>query len=166
MIDKNDIENNLNRVHEWIKAADQKVSILFALEGIIITFIFTDVVIWVKRTIETGRCYSVIVGIGGGILLLFSVYKAVVAIMPRIKRKNNGGSLLYFGDIAKMKLSVFKERTRKVSKEKYEEQLLEQIHASSVIAASKYTHLKDSIWSLLLGMILLMAAYVIQYYGH
>lgn len=165
MINKDELENNLNRVHEWIKAADQKVSILFALEGIVITILFSDTVVWMKEIIKEGRCYSSILVIVGIVLILFSIYKSALAIIPRLKKKSAIKSLLYFGDVAKMKLSDFKDDIRKVSKENYEEQLMEQIHTCSIIAFSKHEHLKDSAITFLLGMVLLLFACMIKYYG-
>lgn len=40
MIEKNDAEKNLVRVHEWTRAADQKISIFLAFQGVLLTLLF------------------------------------------------------------------------------------------------------------------------------
>ena len=46
MLTKNDLETNLERVHDWIKSADQKVSIFLAFQGVVLTLLFSSIFSW------------------------------------------------------------------------------------------------------------------------
>lgn len=162
MITKDELENNLNRVHEWIRGADNKVSILLALEGIIITLLISDSISSVISDLRYG-CWSTILLIAGLVFLFVSAYKAIMAIIPRLKRGKKPLSLLYFGDVACMDLQSYEEKMRKMSEKDYEDQLLEQIHISSVIASSKHKHFRDSIIALSLAFLLLTAVYLLRF---
>ena len=150
MIDKNDLENNLNRIHEWIRAADSKVSILLALEGIVITLLLSDGFTDYVKGIQYNYWNTIMV-IASLVLLFVSAYKAVLAIIPRLKRKKKKASLLYFGDVAQMDLKAYEKAMKEMSEDEYVEHLLEQTHISSAIATSKHKHFKDStlalVWS-------------------
>ena len=167
MIDKNELENNLNRVHEWIRAADNKVSILLALEGIIITLLISDSVSSLVGGFQYG-CWSTTLFVAGFVLLFVSAYKAILAIIPRLKRGKKEPSLIYFGDVANMDLKTYEGEIRKLSEKDYESQLLEQIHISSVIAASKHKHFRDSIITLAFSFLLLTAVCLLRFlsYGY
>lgn len=165
MDNKDILEATLTRVQDWIKSADQKVSILFAVEGLFITLIFPSSVLWTKSILQEGHCLSLLTGISGVVVLLFSLYKVSVAITPRLHRKGDAKSLLYFGDISKRKLADFKEKIKKLTPEEYDEQLAEQVHTSSRIATSKHEHLRDSLLAFMLALVLLLTSFGIYIYG-
>ena len=110
MLEKSDLETSLQRIHEWIKAADQKVSIFLAFQGIVITMLFFDVFSWVKSNILEFSYFDFFLFISSIVLVGYSIYKSASAIIPRLKNHEGKKSLTYFGDIAKLELQDFKEK--------------------------------------------------------
>lgn len=166
MDNKDILEATLARIHDWIKSADQKAATFFALEGLFITLVFPSSILWVKNILQEGHHLSFFAGVSAIVVLLFSLYKVSVVITPRLNRKGATKSLLYFGDISKRKLPDFKEKIKMLTPERYREQLVEQIHTSSLIATSKHEHIRDSIISFLLTLVLLVTSFAIYIYGY
>ena len=73
-------------------------------------------------------------------LLIGVVIVAASVYLPRNPR--DGGSLIYFADIAAMPLELFQERSRQMDPETIERQLLDQVHAVSRIANTKMRWVK------------------------
>ena len=113
MITKDELENNLNRVHEWIRAADNKVSILLALEGIVITLLLSDSLASYAKSFQY-NCWNIVFIIASLVLLFISAYKAVLAIIPRLSRKRKKLSLFYFGDVAEMDLKEYNKALKEL----------------------------------------------------
>lgn len=166
MDNKDILEATLTRIHDWIKSADQKAGTFFALEGLFITLVLPSSILWVKNILQEGHSFSFFAGVGAIVVLLFSFLKVLVVITPRLNRKGVAKSLLYFGDISKRKLPDFKEKVKLLTPEKYREQLVEQIHTSSLIATSKHEHIRDSILSFLLTLVLSFTSFAIYLYGY
>ena len=162
MITKDELENNLNRVHEWIRAADNKVSILLALEGIVITLLLSDSLASYAKSFQY-NCWNIVFIIASLVLLFISAYKAVLAIIPRLSRKRKKLSLFYFGDVAEMDLKEYKKAIKELDESEYVEQVIEQIHTSSIIATSKHQHFRNSIIALSLSFLLLVASWALQF---
>jgi len=155
MIDKIDLENNLNRVHEWIRAADQKVSIFLAFQGVVITFLFPKLLSWSPRSLGSISWASILALLAGLIFLLYGLIKSVCALIPRLKKKTKGESFIYFGDIAEMNFGYFKKGLAKLDGKDYENELIKQIYISAKIAKTKHQQFGDSIISFLLGLAIL-----------
>ena len=70
-----------------------------------------------------------------------------------------GESLIYFEDIAAMRSEVFTKRSKEMSPDVIEEQLLSQIHIVSGIASTKMRRVRCAFWlsapSFVLGLIIL-----------
>lgn len=160
-MNKTDIENNLNRVHEWIRAADTKVGILLALEGIVITLLLSDAFTNSAKSLHF-NCWTTIFIIASIVLLFVSAYKAILAIIPRLKRGKKKGSLLYFGNVADMELKAYEKAMKEMNESEYIEELLEQTHISSKIAASKHRHFRDSIIAVSLSFVLMAIVWLTQ----
>ena len=130
MITKETLETNLERVHEWIKAADQKVSIFLAFQGVVVALLFSDIFFWIKRSAIKMSSVSIILFIISLVLICFSFYKSAMAIIPRLKNHKGKKSITYFGDIASIGLDHFRKNIKEISKEDYDEELISQIHIS------------------------------------
>ena len=65
-------------------------------------------------------------------------------------------SRLYFKDISSMKEEVFNEKIKDLTKENYEDSLIEQIYVLSGIATKKHQQFSESVGAFLLGTILLL----------
>jgi hypothetical protein len=165
---KQDIENNLGRIHEWIKSIDQKVSVFLAFQGIVLTLLFSDVFSWSKRHSHSFSCIDIVILVTGIVLLGFSIYKSITAIIPRLKNHKGHKSITYFKDIAEFELKDYKKKVRETNEKEYEEELINQVHISAVIAKRKHQEFRDSIIFFLVGMGLLVAIFFIQkfFYGY
>ena len=86
-----------------------------------------------------------------------TVVTAARVYMPTHPR--TGQSLIYFEDIAAMRSEEFVKRSKEMSSDVIEEQLLSQIHIVSRIASAKMRRVRCAFWlsgpSLALGLILL-----------
>jgi len=157
-----DLEQNLQRVQEWIKAADQKVSIFLAFQGAVISLFFSDTLNWLKVNLNQLSWLLATLSISGVVLIGYSVYKSVSAIVPRLKNHSGKKSLTYFGDIANLELNDFKKKIKGMSDADYEDELIEQIHISAKIAARKHFQFRDSIIMFFLGMFLLALTFIMN----
>jgi predicted CopG family antitoxin len=160
MLTKNDLESNLIRIHEWIKSADQKVSIFLAFQGIILALLFINVFSWIIKNLIDFSCINLFLFILGIILVAYSIYKSLSAIIPRLNNGKKRKSIIYFGDIAKFDLDDFEKKVQEMSNNEYEKELIRQIHVSSKIAVQKHSQFRDSIFLFLLGMILLALCFL------
>jgi len=159
MLKITELENNLLIVHEWIKVADQKVSIFLAFQGIVLTMLFPGTFSWVVQNISCFNFIFIILSIG---LILIGFYKSISAIIPRLTKDDKKKSITYFGDIAKFDLAKFREAVKKISKEQYEDELIEQIHISSRIAIKKYSQFRGAIFYFFGGVTLLVMVFLIS----
>jgi hypothetical protein len=168
MIEKADLENNLQRIHEWTRSADEKVSIFLAFQGIVLTLLFERVFSWTKNNF-TLLCngYYVIAVIIALVLIAFSIHKSTSAIRPRL----NGGkkkSIIYFGHISSLDSESFKKEVKNTNQNDYEDQLIDQIYISSKIASRKHTQFRDALICFLGGLAVLVIVFIIfslQNYG-
>jgi hypothetical protein len=161
MLTKNDLETNLKRVHEWIVAADQKVSIFLAFQGVLLTLLFPNIFSWTKNNFYNFSYYNLLFLIIGIFLTIYSLYKSTSAIIPRVTKDGNKKSIIYFGDIAKFNLKDFKKATKETNNDEYEIELVEQIHISSKIATKKHSQFRDAIFTLFAGIILLIISFLL-----
>lgn len=161
MLTKNDLETNLERVHEWIKSADQKVSIFLAFQGVVLTLLFSGIFSWATENLKDLSCKNLLLFISGTILVSYSIYKSTSAIIPRLAKDKKKKSITYFGDIAKFDLGDFKKAIKEMSADEYESELTEQIHISSKIATRKHSQFRDAIFAFFGGMILLMLSFLL-----
>jgi hypothetical protein len=91
-MNKHELEYELDKVYDWIKAVDQKASIALALE-VGITTIFTvptvKLIIRLYPNIETGQLLLATIT---PILFAFAIYKSLWVIKPRIKMQKEMNS--------------------------------------------------------------------------
>ncbi len=161
MLTKSELEKNLERIHGWVTAADQKVSIFLAFQGIILTILFERIFLWTKENLRDLQCRSIILLIFGIILITYSIYKSISAIIPRLTKDKKKKSITYFGDIAEYNLENFKKAVKETSEDEYENELIEQIHISSKIAKMKHSQFKDAILAFFCGMTLLALSFLL-----
>lgn len=153
-VEVNQLENILQGISDWIRAADQKVSILLALQGIILTLLIPD---YLKTT--TGRFQANTISVWNGILFFFATSSLVIAILIALiaifpKLNNKVKSHLYFGGIKNMSLEQYKDDMKHLTNGEYFDELCEQIHTNSGIASRKHKLFQKSIWFFIIGMIL------------
>ncbi len=154
-----ELEKILDRIHGWIKSADQKISIFLAFEGIIITLIAFPVLSWIKQLIlQFDSLISFLLYLSLS-LLIYGLGKMFYALSPVLRQKQ-GTSFTYFGDIVKSKFESYKNRVNNLTKDDYKNEIINQIFASSNIAYQKHTHFKDSLLLFCLGIFLLLMTFL------
>lgn len=161
MIKKLNLESNLARVHDWTKAADQKVSIFLAFQGVVCTILFSGVFGWARANWNLFSCLNLIFLILALFFIARSFYFSITAITPSLKNESMKKSLIYFGDIAEVELAKYRNAVMNLSAKNYEEDLIGQIHTCSKIVLRKHLLFRSAIHTFVVGMILLILSYVI-----
>jgi hypothetical protein len=156
---KEDLENNLIRVQDWIKSADQKVSIWLAFQGIFLTIIIQYIANKIKNVKYFD--FNILLFLTSITLIGLSIYKAALVIVPRIKNGKHK-SILYFGDIGSISLNDYENIIKKYSEADFERDLISQIHISSKIAKRKHEEFRDSLILFIVGSVLLALFYLIN----
>lgn len=136
------LELNLSRVHEWIRAADQKASIFLALVLGSLALGGNEFISYIVAIFNSKPAWLIVLLSTSTILLIWSITKALFIIKPSVA--NNAKSFTYFGRVAQFTLPEYQKSIRKVSDKKYREELVEQIHTSSKIARKKHIQLAEA----------------------
>ncbi len=161
MIFKTDLESNLNRVHEWIKTADQKVSIFLGFQGVVLSILFPQAFTWFIHSWKLLPIMLNSILLLGIVIVAYSIYKSAMAIIPRLNKKDRKISLTYFGDIANMNPSEFKQAIVQLNETEYCDELIEQIHISSTIAQKKHIEFRKALILFMVGISLCTLTYLI-----
>ena len=153
--------DSLSRCIAFTKAADAKAAPVLALQIAILgalaarfeklisalyadPWYFNNAVLWVVLIAFVGFMFATVV----------TAARVYMPIHP-----HTGQSLIYFEDIAAMRSEEFVKRSKEMSLDVIEEQLLSQIHTVSQIASAKMRWVRRAFWlsvpSLTLGLILL-----------
>ncbi len=159
-MEKQEIESILNRIHDWIKSADQKVSIFLGFQGVILAVLL-------QKTINTPTLFirdylnlPVVFLYIGTFVLLYSLYKSIMALFPRLKKDSNTKSISYFGDIAKLELNDYRKDVNATSDENYIDDLISQIHISSKIADKKHRYFAEAIILFTIAIVILSFSFL------
>ena len=166
MLNKDTLESILNRIHDWIKAADQKVSIFFAFQSIVVTLMVSNI-----SALFSGVIYKIplllIILLAFSIFLMFyGCFKSLQALIPRLKYSDTNKSLIYFGDIAKLDFNDYNKAINNMNDKDYSEELIKQIYVSSRIATKKHEHFRDSLIISILGIIIFIVPIIsLLFYG-
>lgn len=157
-------EKILDRVQEWIKSVDQKVSIFLAFQGVVIALLIPK--IQLSPFLNFKNPYytplGVILYMTSLLLLIFSCYKSISVIIPRLF-KIGTQSITYFGDIASMRLSEYKKLLNKTNETEYQDELINQIHISAIIAKNKHEQFREAVILFCIGIILLLIQLLILF---
>ena len=159
MIKRNDVEKNLERIHEWIKVADQKTSIFLAFQGVLLTLLFPMIFKWFwKNNLDFAR-WEVVFLVAAGVLLFIGIGKSFCAIIPRIINNSKIKSLTFFGHIAEESLSSYRKRLEGATEESLLDDLISQTHVSAKISQTKHVKFRDSMISFAIGVSILIVIY-------
>jgi hypothetical protein len=160
-MNKNELENSLVRIHEWIRSADEKISIWLAFQGIFIVllapYIFTK--LFLIRFFESE--YNTIILSSGIVFISYGIYKTVSSLIPRLKNNTGKRSLIYFGDISRLNLKDFINELESYSDTDYLDDLKKQIFISSKISSKKHSQFRDSVIYFFIGVIILSFFYLV-----
>ena len=160
MLSKIELEKNLDRLLEWVRASDQKASIFLAFQGIVLTIIISGYLKYYLQNMLNNHfvnipCFAKIYFFITFMIFAYSVWQSVCSIMPKLK-KNEKKSIIYFGDIKNYKLKDFINKTNEIDEEEYLKQLNEAAYHNALIVYEKYNTLRKAIWAFFVGSALTM----------
>ncbi|PIZ93572.1 MAG: hypothetical protein COX82_02420 [Candidatus Magasanikbacteria bacterium CG_4_10_14_0_2_um_filter_41_10] len=141
------LQNELNRVSEWIRFSDKKSAFLSAYySGIFLGIIsYKDSVICSISKFQSWRLffYIAVISIAAGLFIL-GMFFLISSVFPRLKNTNTDKSLFYFGNISKLKLIDYFNEMEKLTEDETKKQISEQIYTNSIIATQKMNYVKNS----------------------
>ncbi len=156
------LEKQLDRTSEWIKATDQKVSIFLTLQGLILTFLSPSLYKLIINSYFYHDICSFIFILLCVILLILGTTISVIVVIPKLKNDNKK-SFLYFRDIVSIKIEDYKKHVKEWTSEKYEEAILEQIYVLSGIVNKKQEQFIEAVSLFTLGIILLLLYFILVF---
>ena len=173
MIETDDLEAILDRVHEWTRAADVKIDILTAIEAGVVAVLTPALVVWIQdpRNAFENKLWFLL-GFG---LLLVALTKSLQALFPRtsdqwwmrlwrwIQGKHPDEipkSVTYFGHIADVSLADYRERLNTITPADLRADWIGQIYLSAGIAGRKHHNIKVGILLFCIGLVIIGLTYV------
>lgn len=156
-------EKNLARIHEWIRAADQKLSIFVALQAALIlavTPLFLTELAEKQSTLGWQIVTAIVVAY---IFFGCGLVACLISLYSNLKVKQKGKkesitedqlSLTFFNHISNMTSESYKKRMRGMNKKTYEEELLSQVYVSANIATKKHRFFNAALILFVIGMVI------------
>lgn len=141
------LQNELNRVSEWIRFSDKKSAFLSAYySGLFLGIIsYKEHVISSISNFKEWSLFFYIAVITIIICLFIAgLFFLISSVFPRLKNLNTDKSLFYFGSIAKLKLIDYFNEMKNLTEEEVKKQISEQIYTNSIIADQKMNNVKNS----------------------
>ena len=163
MIKKEDLENNVDRLDEWIREEDQKVSIFLAFQGVILTILASAILQWDLEKLYHLTDFSLTSFVLAVFLFLYSTMKLVWALFPRFIEFHKK-SLTFFGDIADFQVAEYQKVMGRLTDKLYAEELMEHICLSSKIIKAKYALFRDAVVLFLVGLLFLLIAVIVIFF--
>ncbi|MBM3210342.1 hypothetical protein FJZ39_03330 [Candidatus Saccharibacteria bacterium] len=152
-----EIEKLLDKIHDWIKSVDQKVSIALALEVGVLALIAVPTTKLIQHSFFDLNWSQIGLLVVSFVLFAYGMLKAVWALKPRLRLPKKMTSLLYFESISRMKYEDFRKKLNAQRTPAYKEELAAQVHTSSVIASKKHRALAESLILFVLAVTIWMA---------
>lgn len=161
-------EKNLARIHEWIRAVDQKLGIFFALQAAFMVFITPLFLQKIAENYLGIPPFVISITIIAYALIAYGLLKCVRSLYSRLRIKEQSItedqlSLTFFNHIQKIGLASYKKKMKSLTKKIYEDELLSQIHVSACIATTKHKHFNDALILFVSGSALAVIAISLLY---
>lgn len=162
-----DLPSILDRIIVWIDNCDSKTSIFLGGLGVIAgIFLASD---YVSRIIEIVRFMTSHVNVWAVIYLIlffgsiavllagcFFLIRVLISVTDTKSYKKRGvkeESLIFFSSIAKNKaLSAYKKKIQKTDNSQFDEDVISQIYACSIICDTKFRNYKTGLLLSLVGL--------------
>lgn len=154
------IEKNLARIHEWIKAVDQKINTILAFQGVLIVLLFPLIFKWFWKNIHRFDSFEIILLPVGVVFLLEGVYRSFSAVIPRISNNAENKSLTFFAHISSESVEQYKKRVGDATDDHILDDLIAQTHVSAGIANTKHVELRKSMIRFVIGISILAIVYI------
>jgi Pycsar effector protein len=155
--DQSSLVGILNRVQGWTVAADQKISVITAIQTIACGFLFPELRDWIRAQ-HTSACIRVFLVIGAALLAVGIGY-SLRALFPVIKEKTSR-SATFFGSIQGWTLNEYRRHLAAMTPEDWHEDYVSQIHVNSTITTRKFQRAQRSVQCFGVGLAILGACYV------
>lgn len=154
-------EKNLTRIHEWIRAVDQKLSIFLALQGLFLAIITPLVISLIsKKSVFISKLQIAVVVIAYFLLIcaIGKCLRSLYATLNVNKQKitEDQLSITYFKHISETSKDSYEKKMKGLTRNKYLTELLSQIHISAKIATNKHAHFNDALVLFSIGSLLLI----------
>lgn len=156
-----ELELSLERVQEWVKNADQKISIFLAFVGVLLALCAPLFVSWFLKNVMIFSSLVLFLSLISIYFISLAVMKIIIALIPKTKKQNYNKSMLFFGDISSHSYSDFAKAMPTMSLSNYRTDLVDQIYISSQIATKKHVYFRDSVVYFFVGIICLIITYLI-----
>lgn len=171
MTTKENLEQRMDRIIEWVKACDMKASIILSISAFILTVLLASDYLMngMKSVIETlykedytqpdtlgilaAICFVVAVA-----LLLFSILYCVFVVKAKPKESQTKDTqlkldtLIHFNRISKLDYKTFKEELDAETDEIYAEDLSSQIYINAVRCSEKFKDYNIAVNLLVIAM--------------
>lgn len=148
-----DLQNQLTRSEEWGRNADVKIGAILAFDGVIMLTVAKHALAGIFA--PTASRYVAVWCALALVLLVWSVWKALWGITPRLWHKQGRGSPLYYFDVQKQSLADYKRDLGGLTEAKYKDELVHQIHALANVVTRKMTCFRDSIVLLAASLVIM-----------
>jgi hypothetical protein len=155
------MEKILDRVQEWIKAADQKISVLLAFQGVVVGIFAPKILAWMRTCVSCDGYWSFSFLLFGSASMAFGAVQILRALSPRVSHTLPKSSISFFGDIAKRTLTDYQNDVAAAGDDAYKDDLVSQTHASAVIANAKHSRFSSSVRWFFGGLALILIARVL-----
>lgn len=175
---------SLDRIQFWISNCDTKASYLLAIQGIILTILFTSQIgkmflqtINLRLTFLHINSNSILNFFEGSIFycmiifFLLSFFKVYLTLIGRIDPsifKEAGlktNNTLFFGSIANKKYNDFVNEQNELKNDKLTKHLDSQIYINAKISQTKFTNYNKALKNFTLSIILLIVYLTIKIYS-
>lgn len=171
MKEKNNITNSIeknrytfNVVNDWIKFADQKISIIFGLFSVLIPLIVSSSFAKLENINEKTFYYYflLVISLVGLILFCVGAYFFLWALVPNLKHiDDNKKYSLFFGKISKFKKwDEYYAVAQNIDDEEYNKELIQEIYTNSGICNKKMLRFKSGVILSGLAFIIILIARV------
>jgi len=127
------LETNLGRQLSWIRAADSRAALAFALNTGMLGVLAA---VSPKQATAWGVAPAILASFAAAFALA-SLVCLTFASFPRVEGPR--GSLVFFGGIAQRTTAQFKEAVTALSDESYIDDLANQCHRNAEIASQKFS---------------------------
>lgn len=138
-------ERNLERMLQWIRAADTKIPIFLAIDSSMAAYWLAH-----KQGGAFGSVGGIALQVGALAPLLLSLFFLLLAALPRLK--SPAPSLVFFGTVAEMEIKKYTAALQQCREEEYFHDLVSQCHRNAVIASIKHRFIRLAVVSLFVAL--------------
>ena len=148
-----DLLNQLSRSEEWGRSADIKIGVILAFDGVLMLTAAKHA-LDVMFNLSNPK-YIIVACVIALVLLVWSVWKALWGITPRLFHYQERKSLLYYFDVKEMTLADYKREIGRLTEAKYKDELVHQIHALANVVSRKMVCFRDSVLLLATSLVIM-----------